>query len=235
MTPEEAEKFKKKEAKAAEKAAKKEKDRRAAKMLKTAADAQVALAKIKALAHGSGPSLPLPEDDCESISSTSSNNSNSSSEESDDNGALEFTVDRRAELAKVFRAFDIDGGGFIEATELYCLGQSRVELGKMGSMTGLMSSAWTHERNERMIAEMDGGVNGRHPYRHLHHPHPHHHHHHPPHHHHHHHQTTNVADGRQAPPLVLCCALPQMYNAVRRPALACTIWLSNACMHTILH
>jgi len=59
-------------------------------------------------------------------------------------------LDRPGELAKVFRAFDIDRSGSVETAELMKLGQARRELGQK-------RGAWTAEKNAKMIANMDQG------------------------------------------------------------------------------
>ena len=65
----------------------------------------------------------------------------------------EGEVYRRSQLEKVFRAFDIDGGGGIGADELFELGTARRRLGHKGG-------AWTVEQNERTIAKMKNGRPG---------------------------------------------------------------------------
>ena len=60
------------------------------------------------------------------------------------------TLDRKAELAKVFGTFDMDGSGTVEAKELMALGTARQTLGHK-------KRVWTEERNARMIANMDKG------------------------------------------------------------------------------
>ena len=59
-------------------------------------------------------------------------------------------LDRKAELAKVFGTFDMDGSGTVEAKELMVLGTARQTLGHK-------KRVWTEERNARMIANMDKG------------------------------------------------------------------------------
>ena len=58
-------------------------------------------------------------------------------------------------MHQVFDGFDIDGGGQIETSELMKLGTARRTLGHK-------SSAWTPEKNQRMVTRMDkdgdGGV-----------------------------------------------------------------------------
>jgi len=62
-------------------------------------------------------------------------------------------LDRRAELTKVFRAFDMDGSGSMEPNELLVLGQRRQELGQKKRM-------WTAEKNAAMVAKMDKDGDG---------------------------------------------------------------------------
>jgi len=61
------------------------------------------------------------------------------------------SIDREAELKKVFALFDLDGSGVISSDELMCLGEARAK-------TGHKKREWTTEMNEAMIEKMDQGT-----------------------------------------------------------------------------
>jgi len=61
------------------------------------------------------------------------------------------TSRRYAALRKVFRAFDLDRGGYVEAAELMVLGKARRKLGQK-------NGEWNEEKNKKLISKID--VNG---------------------------------------------------------------------------
>lgn len=66
------------------------------------------------------------------------------------------SIDRRAQLIKVFVALDMDGSGSIELDELLLLGKQRTVLEHTDRRTGaLKSREWTRERNEEYANRMD--------------------------------------------------------------------------------
>jgi len=57
-------------------------------------------------------------------------------------------------LNGVFKAFDMDGGGTLDISELYGLGKAR-------RRTGAKVSAWTEGKTEQMMSKMERDEDGR--------------------------------------------------------------------------
>eukprot|EP00658_Telonema_sp_P-2_P078166 TRINITY_DN7256_c0_g1_i3.p1 TRINITY_DN7256_c0_g1~~TRINITY_DN7256_c0_g1_i3.p1 ORF type:complete len:395 (+),score=124.02 TRINITY_DN7256_c0_g1_i3:414-1598(+) len=76
-----------------------------------------------------------------------------SSRSSDNPAESKQSEHRNQALQFVFREFDLDGSGTIEAAELLALGKTRRELGQRGGV-------WSPERNMRAVSQMDTDGDG---------------------------------------------------------------------------
>ena len=81
----------------------------------------------------------------------SSKSGNKKKKSEDPRAERTYRVDK---LIAVHKAFDIDGGGYIEKDELFELGKARRKLGHK-------SGEWTKEMNDRMFANLDKGGDGK--------------------------------------------------------------------------
>ena len=70
-------------------------------------------------------------------------------------GDGEASGDRATELARVFLAFDLDGSGYIEASEMMALGQRRRE------MRGQERGSWSEARSSKHVARIDADGDGK--------------------------------------------------------------------------